>query len=164
MGLEEERVQMLNELKRNYKDKCSWCLWFAFELLLQAFAFMCIHPLSFYMCVVQITHPTNLTYDIFYCRKGVGNKAKDDWAWSTIETSNTKRRFTIVGPSSNNITISPYNNEHSPCNTTPSCPKPNVDGMLNPVVIHKLPKSPLKPIVVVHPIALDDDLGMDKIS
>jgi hypothetical protein len=35
--------------------------------------------------------------------------------------------------------------------------------MLNPDVTHKLPKSLLKPIVVVHLIALDDDLGMDKI-
>jgi hypothetical protein len=39
-----------------------------------------------------------------------------------------------------------------------------VNGMLNLNAIHKLPKSPLKSIVMAHPIALDDDFGMDKIA
>ncbi len=92
---------------------------------------------------------------------------------STSETTNTKRRFTTVGPSSNNPTINPYNNEQSPCSTTPSCPKPNVerkvfpiaiDDMLNPTTIHKLPKSPFKPNVMAHLTTLDDDFCMDKIT
>jgi hypothetical protein len=32
-----------------------------------------------------------------------------------------------------------------------------VNGVLNLDIIHKLPKSPLKSIVMAHPIALDDD-------
>jgi hypothetical protein len=36
--------------------------------------------------------------------------------------------------------------------------------MLNPTAIHNLPKSPFKLIVVVPPITLDDDLGMDMIA
>jgi hypothetical protein len=86
---------------------------------------------------------------------------------STSETINTERRFTIVGP-----TISPYNNEWNPCSTTLSCPKLNVEGqvfpiaindILNPTTIHKLPKSPFKPIVMAHLIILDDDFCMNKI-
>ncbi len=92
---------------------------------------------------------------------------------STSVTTNTKRRFTIVGPSSSNPTISLYNNEQSTCNTTPSCPKSNVEGqvflatiddMLNLIAIHKLPKSLFKPIIMVHLITFDDDLGMDRIT
>jgi hypothetical protein len=47
---------------------------------------------------------------------------------STNETINIEKTFTIVGPSSSNLTISPYNNEQSPCSTTLSCPKLNVEG------------------------------------
>ncbi len=92
---------------------------------------------------------------------------------STSEATNTKRRFTVVRPPSRNLTISPYNNEHSPCSTTPSCPKLNVEGqvflaatngMLNPTTSHKLPKFLFKPIVVAYPTTFDDDLGMDKIA
>lgn len=92
---------------------------------------------------------------------------------STNVTTNTERRFTIVGPSSRNLTISPYNNEWSPCSTTLSCPKSNVEGqvflvvvdsMCNLVIIHKLPKSLLKPIVMAHLTTFDDDLGTDRIA
>jgi hypothetical protein len=33
------------------------------------------------MCVVQTIHPENLTCDKFYYMRGVGDRAKDDWAW-----------------------------------------------------------------------------------
>ncbi len=106
-------------------------------------------------------------------RKELETKLRMTKLGSTSETINTERKFTIVGPSSSNSTISPYNNEQNPCNITPSCPKPNVEGhvfqvaidnMLNPATIHKLPKSPLKPIIMAHLTSLDDDLGMDRIT
>ncbi len=108
---------------------------------------------------------------MIYCtaRKELETKLRMAKLGSISETINTERKFTIVGPSSSDSTISPYNNEQNPCSITPSCPKPNVfrvaiDNMLNPTTIHKLPKSPLKPTIVAHLTSLDDDLGMDRIT
>jgi hypothetical protein len=91
---------------------------------------------------------------------------------STSETTNEDIMFTIKdGTLSSNPIIAIFNNEHSHCNITPSCPKLSNEGAGGSLVVcddgipacEKIAfKSPLKPMTLTHPKLLDNDLDIER--
>jgi hypothetical protein len=80
--------------------------------------------------------------------------------------------FTIKGGTlSNNPIITIFNNEHGPCNITPSCPKLGNEGTCGSLVAcddgilaceKTTFKSPLKQMTMAHPKPLDNDLNIER--
>jgi len=80
--------------------------------------------------------------------------------------------FTIkCGTLLNNPIKAIFNNEHGPCNITPSCPKLGNEGTCGSLVVcddgilafeKTMFKSPLKQMTMTHPKPLNNDLDIER--